>query len=141
MITLYPLDSALTGKEYKDAFLGKSLGEQSFSFEAVIGTEKDENGNEVDVAQTVHVVSIDFVDRGDELFSASFVNPSYRDLFHRYSIYKFLSPSLKNYLPDSAAFITALEYISNLSGTVVSGNSVRISVGVGVEDGSSSPAK
>lgn len=120
MITLYPLDSTLTDKEYKDAFLGKPLGEQSFSFDAVVGTEKDENGNTVNVTQTVNVVSIDFVDRGNELLSASFVNASYRDLFHRYSIYEFLSPSLKNYLPDSEAFISALESISKLSGTVVS---------------------
>ena len=118
MVTLYPLESYFTDEAYRTAFLGKSLGEQSFSFDVQIGTE-EKDGEKVPVMQTVNIVSIDFVDRGDELLSVSFVNKSYRDLFHQFSIYEFLTPGLKNYLPDSTAFISALEAATQMTGSVV----------------------
>ena len=116
MITLYPLASEMTGEEYREAFLGRSLGACDFTFNAVVG--KNEDGSAI--TEKIHVVSIDFVDRGDSLFSASFVQASQRDLFHQYSIYKFTKDGLRSYLPNTDGILDALEKTSALTGSIVS---------------------
>ena len=110
MITLYPLGASLTEEAYREAFLGKTLGECNFSFKVNEGKENE---------TTVTVVSIDYIDRADTLFDVTFINKSFRDLFHRYSIYEFSTKSLQNYLPDTNAVLDALEKTSSLTGTVV----------------------
>lgn len=110
MITLYPLGSSLTDQAYRDAFLGKTLGECNFSFKVNEGKENE---------TTVTVVSIDYIDRADTLFDISFINKSFRDLFHQYSIYEFSTKELKSYLPDTDAVLDALEKTSSMTGAVV----------------------
>ncbi len=110
MITLYPLGSSLTDQAYRDAFLGRTLGECNFSFKVNEGKESE---------ATITVVSIDYIDRADTLFDITFINKSFRDLFHRYSIYEFSTKKLKNYLPDTDAVLDALEKTSSLTGSVV----------------------
>ena len=110
MITLYPLGSSLTDEAYRSAFLGKTVGECNFSFKVNEGKENE---------TTVTVVSIDYLDRADTLFDVTFINKSFRDLFHQYSIYEFSTKELKNYLPDTDAVLDALEKTSSLTGAVV----------------------
>lgn len=116
MITLYPLGASLTSEVYREAFLGKALGECDFTFDI------EEAGGDGQSTQkrTVRVVSIDYVDRGDTLFSTAFVNKSQRDLFHQYSIYKFTMDGLRSYLPDTDDILAALEGTNALTGSIVS---------------------
>lgn len=128
-VTLKNADGSFTAAEFDlsnetnpavfaEQTLGKKLGNCDFTFEATF-TLKDENGNETEQTRVYHVVSIDYIQRGETMIESSYVQVSERNISHFYSIYKFTLPSLKQFLPDTADIMTALQDTYALTGSVV----------------------
>ncbi len=103
---------------FAEKLLGMKLGNCDLSFTASFTVEKEDGTTETE-ERFYHIVSIDYIQRGETVIETSYVDVSKRDISHLYSIYKFTSPGLAKYLPDTSDVMTALENTYELTGTVV----------------------